>query len=209
MKRFLLSVVLMLAMFSSGNHVDAKATWEKATKKVQQSLVYIQSGPGVCTGFVIDEVRRYVMTAAHCAPEHEGTTIWADRGISRIVGFDRNKDMMVLQVEELDPSRRALKLAKKESRSQEKIVAIGYANGLERPTIVWATVLSRSVMVWGVSGNPYMAVRPTFIRGQSGGPAVNINGDVVLIIQLGSDGANVGFGTSAKVIKERMGRFFA
>ena len=206
MKRFILSVVLMFAMFSSGNHVDAKATWEKATKKVQQSLVYIQSGPGVCTGFVIDETRRYVMTAAHC---HLAEPIWVDRGISRVVGYDSKKDMMVLQVEELDPSKRALKLSKKEARAQQEIVAIGYAHGLERSTVIRALVIQRSANVWGVPGNPYVMVKPTFIGGQSGGPAVNINGDVVLIIQMGSEGANIGLGTSAKIIKERMGRFFA
>jgi S1-C subfamily serine protease len=206
MKRFLLSLVMLFALVGSQNDLAAKATWDKAVKKVQQSLVYIQSGPAVCTGFVIDEERRYVMTAAHCrlAPE-----IWADRSASRIVGFDSNKDMMVLQVEELDPSRKRLKLAKKEARAQTEIVAIGFALGLENPTVIRGIVLQRSGMLWGAPGNPYVIVRPTFIGGQSGGPAVNINGDVVLIIQMGSDGANIGLGTSAKLMRERMGRFFA
>ena len=206
MKRLLLSSMMVIALVGNQTDLNAKATWDKAVKKVQQSLVYIQSGPAVCTGFVIDEERRYVMTAAHCRNSAE---IWADRSRSRVVGFDTNKDMMVLQVEELNASRRRLKLAKKDARAQHELVAIGFAHGLEQATVIHGVVIQRSAMIWGVSGNPYVMVRPTFIGGQSGGPAVNIHGDVVLIIQMGSEGANIGLGTSTTVIRERMGHFFS
>jgi S1-C subfamily serine protease len=57
-------------------------------------------------------------------------------------------------------------------------------------------------------GGPFISTDASFVGGQSGGPVVDINGNVVSIVQRGDDGTT-GMGVGVEIIRERMGRFFA
>ncbi len=46
-----------------------------------------------------------------------------------------------------------------------------------------------------------------FVPGQSGGPVVDANGDVVMVVQMGSQ-LGLGLGMGAETIRSKMGKYF-
>lgn len=198
-------VLVMLAGLSLKTGAN---DWSAVIKTVEPSIVYIEIGnAGACTGFVIDQVRHYVMTAAHCAPgEHD--VLWVDRVIGRVVSRDTKKDLMVVEAKDIDPTRPALKLAEKNPVRGQDVMSIGYGFALERPFFRQAHVQDDALMIpEGGVGGPYISTDSPFVSGQSGGPVVDYAGRVVCIVQRG-DGGTTGLGTGTEIIRARMGRFF-
>ena len=183
--------------------------WSAVVKQLERSIVFVEIGDrGACTGFVIDEARHYVMTAAHCAP-NEHDVLWVDRVVAKGISRDTKKDLLVVEVKDLDPARKALKLAAKNPAIGEEIMSAGYGYALERPFFRQAHIQDDALMIpEGGVGGPYISTDAPFVGGQSGGPGVNLAGEVVLIVQRG-DGGTTGLGVGTEIIRERMGRFFA
>lgn len=183
--------------------------WSAVVKQLERSIVFVEIGDrGACTGFVIDEARHYVMTAAHCAP-NEHDVLWVDRVVAKVISRDTKKDLLVVEVKDLDPARKALKLAAKNPAIGEEIMSAGYGYALERPFFRQAHIQDDALMIpEGGVGGPYISTDAPFVGGQSGGPGVNLAGEVVLIVQRG-DGGTTGLGVGTEIIRERMGRFFA
>lgn len=177
--------------------------WTSVVQHVMKSVVYIENNEGACSGFVIDAERKYVLTAAHC--DAEGS-VWIDRVLGKIVSKDTKKDLAVYKVAELDPAHPAIKLSDKDPVIGQEVMSIGYGMALERPFFRKAMVSDTAVQIPDIGG-PFIAVDAPFVGGQSGGPVVNADGEVTLIVQRAS--GTTGIGVSASIIKERMGRFFA
>lgn len=59
----------------------------------------------------------------------------------------------------------------------------------------------------GIDGGPFISTDSPFVGGQSGGPVVDDEGAVVMIVQRG-DGGTTGLGVGAETIKRCVGRFF-
>lgn len=200
MRKSLLTLLFVLVSF-----VPALANdWSGVVKSVENSVVYIDiNGESACTGFVIDTKRKYVMTAAHC----DGDVLWVDRVKGTVISKDLKKDLMILEVKELDPTKTALKLAGGDPAIGQEVMSIGFGYALERPFFRKSMVSDNAVMIpeSGIGG-PFIGVDSGFIGGQSGGPVVNDQGEVVSIVQMASD--KLGIGVGAKIIKERVGRFF-
>lgn len=179
--------------------------WSSVIKTVEKSIVWVEIGDeGACTGFVIDQARHYVMTAAHCSPGEHGI-LWVDRVPARVVSRDTKKDLLVVEVKDIDPTRPALKLAAKNPERGQELMSAGYGYALERPFFRQAHVQDDAVA--DIAGGPYISTDTSFVGGQSGGPVVNIAGEVVMIVQQGDRGTT-GLGVGVETIKERMGRFF-
>lgn len=179
------------------------ADWSQVVKQVEKSVVFVEVGDeGSCTGFVIDQKRHYVMTAAHCYKE----SMWADRVPAHVVSRDVKKDLLVIEVKDLDPSRPALHLAEHNPERGSEVMSVGYGYGLERPFFRQAHVQDDQLTLPS-EGGPYISTDSTFVPGQSGGPVVNIAGEIVAIVQLGDNGST-GMGVGADIIRDRMGRFF-
>jgi S1-C subfamily serine protease len=177
--------------------------WAPLIDRVLKSVVYVESEDGSCTGFVIDTKRKFVMTAAHC----EGQDVWVDRVRAEIVAKDTKKDLMVLEVKNLDPQRPALKLAAADPKIAQEVLSVGFGMALERPFFRKAMVSDTAVQIPEAGiGGPYIGLDSAFVGGQSGGPVVNSSGEVVLIVQMASN--TVGIGVGAAIIRDRMGRFF-
>lgn len=192
---------LILLLFAS----PALATdWSDVVKKVDRSIVYIESESGSCTGLVIDQKKHLVLTAAHCDSEH-GTPLWVDLTLSRVVAKDTKKDLLVLEVKDLDPTRPALKMAAKNPAIGEEVMNIGFGMGLDRPFFRQAHVQDDQTNIPELNG-PFISLDSAFVGGQSGGPVVNKDGEVVLLVQRASN--TVGIGVGVDTIKERVGRFF-
>ena len=185
------------------------ADWSDVIKQVEKALVWVEVGDqGGCSGFVIDTARKYVMTAQHCQPSETGV-VWVDRVPAKVISRDVKKDLLVVAAENLNPERTALRLATKNPIRGQEVMSAGFGFSLERPFFRKASVQDDQMMIpEGGVGGPYISTDAPFVAGQSGGPVVDIEGNVVSIVQRG-DGGTTGLGVGVDIIRERMGRFFA
>jgi serine protease Do len=202
MRKLLLTLFLFPFVFLPIS--AATNDWSAVVKKVEKALVYIEMDGSGCSGFVVDTVRKYVQTAAHCDAEK----MWVDRVAATVISKDSKKDLMILELKNMDPALTALTLASSDPEIGQEVMSVGYGYALERPFFRKSMVSDNAVMIpeSGIGG-PFIGVDSGFIGGQSGGPVVDINGDVVAIVQRASD--KLGIGVGASVIRERMGRFWA
>lgn len=204
MRRSLVALIFgvaCMALLGMTNLALYAADWSATIKQVEKSVLFMEIG---CTAFVIDATRKYVLTAAHC--EDEGKEIWVDRVRATVVAKDGKKDLMVLEVKHLDPSRPALQLAPANPVRGQELMAVGYGYALERMFFRMTHVADDAVMIPEIGG-PFIGTDTAFVGGQSGGPVVDFDGRVVMIVQRASE--TVGIGVGADVIRERVGRFFA
>lgn len=204
MKRSLLSLLLLITFAAIPIWA---ADWSPIADKVVQSIAFLDGAQGSCTAFVIDQNRGYVLTAAHCYMEGKGEEggMQVDNIPAKVVAKDQKKDLMVLKVEGIN--RPALKLAAHNPKVGEEVASYGYGLGLEHPLFRVTHVSSTDTTIDG-SGLPegLIAVDSQFVAGQSGGPVVNTNGEVVMVVEAGGQG--IGLGPGAETIKSRMGRYF-
>lgn len=208
MKR-LLSSILALSLFFAPVPTFAEANWTAIAKQIQRSVVYLESADGACTAFVInssakgkdDEDVDYVLTAAHC----EGKDMYVDQTPVTIKSKDTKKDLMVLEVPDLD--RPAIGLAKENPKQGEEVMSFGYGYALDRP-LARVTHISddNTYIPTGGIGGPLMVTDVGFVSGQSGGPVVDTAGNVVMIVQMGNP--YVGIGVGAETIKSKVGKYF-
>lgn len=202
-----LRFLLVLGLCVVGTPIHA-ADWADVIKRAEQSIVFVEIGnAGSCTGFVIDQVRHYVLTAAHCAPgEHE--VLWVNNVPAKVISRDSKKDLLVVKAEDIDPLLPALQLAPTNPVRGQEVMSCGYGMGLERPFFRQAHVQDDATMIpeEGIGG-PFISLDSAFVGGQSGGPVVNHDGQVVMIVQRASN--TVGIGVGADIIRVRMGRFFS
>ena len=205
MKRLIVVALALLLASPLPTFAQADVDWVALARIVRASIVEIASDGGACTGFVINsEVKKekqdvdYILTAAHC----EGTNLLADLKPAAVKAKDFKNDLMVLEIDNTD--RPSLKLAKVDAKVGEEVASYGYGYALDQPLFRMAHVSAKDINIG--ERVQYQAIDSTFVPGQSGGPVVNRKGEVVLVVQLGSD--SVGFGVGAEKINDRVGRYF-
>lgn len=190
-----------LCVFALPTMFASSVDWAQTAAAVRQSIVEIsigEEGKGGCTGFVSDNDKDLVVTAAHC----DGPKLLADSMPTTIKAKDVKSDLMVLEVKGID--RPALRLAKNDPRVGDEVASFGYGYALDQPLFRVAHVSARNTNIG--ERVQYLAVDASFVPGQSGGPVVNGLGEVVMVVQLGTE--VVGFGVGAERIEDRVGRFF-
>jgi S1-C subfamily serine protease len=185
------------------------ADWAALAAPLNKSVVYIETKGGSCTGFVINahatnkdrEDVDYILTAAHC----NGAEMYADQTAAKVLWLDTKKDLMVLEVSDLN--RPALKLAKDNPKIGDEVASFGYGWGLERPMFRTAHVSDDDTYIPedGIGG-PFIVIDAQFVSGQSGGPVINLAGEVALIVQRG--GSGVGIGVGAETIRNKTGKYW-
>jgi serine protease Do len=180
--------------------VPAFAQWTKIAPSLSESIVFIESEGGSCSGFVIDNERDLVQTAAHC----EGEKMYVDQSPATIHAKDAKSDLMVIYVKGID--RPALKLATKNPEVGQEVATYGFGYGLEQPLFRVHHVSANDAQIPELSYR-YVTVDTGFLPGQSGGPVVDVNGNVVAIVQRGNE--VIGLGLPAEEIKKRMGKHYA
>lgn len=201
MRRSLLALVS--ALLALAPRLIAADPWPGVVKHVESALVSVENSEGSCSGSVIDTARKYVLTAAHC----DGSELYADRVVAHVLAKDTHEDLMVLKVEDLDPSRTALTLASKNPGIQTQVLSCGFGYALERPFYRSARIADNAIVIPGIA-QTFIGTDAPFIGGMSGGPVVNDLGQIVSIVQR-SDASALGIGVGAEMIRERVGRFFA
>jgi S1-C subfamily serine protease len=127
----------------------------------------------------------------------------------KVIARDRKRDLMVLHVEKLD-TLPALKLAAGNPKVGQQVASTGWGYNLNESMFRPAWISNEKLIVPDPQfalGGPYIAVGAAFVGGMSGAPVVNAAGEVVMIVQFGTD--RVGMGVGAEEIGDRMGKFFA
>lgn len=195
MKRFFITIALVLSMSLPSFAQD----WSEVAKKLLDSIVFLEGESGSCTGFVSDNDRDLVMTAAHCDMKE----MYADLAPAKVFAKDTKNDLMVLKVEGID--RPSLKLAKADPKIGELVASYGYGWGLEKPLFRVHHIAQTDVQIPSLAGL-FVVTDTTFVAGMSGGPVVNSKGEVVMIVQRGD--ASTGLGVPATFIDAKMGKYF-
>lgn len=199
MKRVLSTVLASLLFLSIPVFA---ADWFVVAANLNKSVVAVQIGErGSCSGFVIDNERDFVLTAAHCSAK--GEDLYVDLAPAKIRAKDTKNDLMVLEVEGID--RPAMKLANKDPKVGMEVASLGWGYGLNEPLFRLAHVSAVGINL-RESGDPYIAIDATFVPGQSGGPVVNEKGEVLMLVQMGTE--IVGFGVGAERIEKSLGKYF-
>lgn len=137
----------------------------------------------LCTAFSINQQRGYYMSAAHCLIEG---TPFIDGHPSQLLFQDDALDVAVFRTESfrwaLPPSRKPIVVT-------ERLMAYGYGYGLAQP-------LFKELRVAGVNiafaNDSWSLVDSSVIPGMSGGPIINLRGEVVGLVQQ-SDTLTSGF----------------
>lgn len=200
MKRFLISIALALVVLAP---VRAANTWNVVAERVEKSLALVAVGSeGFCTAFSINEKENYVLTANHCfGHDIEGKDILVDNAPAKLVARDVKRDLMVLFVKGLDKP--AIHMAKQNPHVGDEMASYGFGYALSKPLfrVTHASAID-------TDETPNQIITDTdFVAGQSGGPVVDENGDLVMIVQAG-DGHGLGIGWGVENIKKSMGRYF-
>jgi S1-C subfamily serine protease len=196
-KRMLIAVIIAALPTIA---VAQSISWIKTAQLVRESMVNIESTDGRCTGFVIDNDRDFVLTAAHC----DGKEMYVDLAPAKVRAKDVKNDLMVLYVEGID--RPAMKPAAKNPQIGEQVASYGFGAGWERPMFRLTHVSDNQMMVPDIEGGPWIVLDASFIPGQSGGAIFNMRGEVVSIVQRGTSG--LGLGVGVEIIMSKVGRYF-
>jgi S1-C subfamily serine protease len=208
MKRALVALVAGLYAFC-GVPLHARTDWAALVKTLEKSVVTIErDDKGTsCTGFIINSKAKdkndddidYVLTAAHC----EAAKLWADQSVATVIAKNKEKDLIVLSIEDSD--RPALKLAKDNPTVGQEAASFGYGYGLERPLFRLTHISAETYIPYDGIGGPLFMTDATFVGGQSGGPVINADGEVVMMVQLGTN--SVGMGVGSETIRQKVGKY--
>jgi S1-C subfamily serine protease len=179
------------------------ADWTATAKKASESIVYVESEAGSCTGFVVNAAWKgdtdLVLTAEHC----DGPKLFADYVVAKVVWKHQKADLMLLEI--ADSGRPAIPVASANPAIGEEIASYGYGYALERPMFRIAHVSDDEAALPDVSGGPFVMIDAGYVSGQSGGPCINAAGEVVSIVQQAS--GLVGIGVGAETIRAKAGRY--
>ncbi len=205
MKRFIkvLSVVLAAMIFVCGIPVSAASA--SGIDRARNGVVFITSELGSGSGFAIgsdlDGPVQYIVTAGHMVIDDESgyrcseVTVWFSAManefmIAEVYAVDTSRDLCVLRLPEPTTKRNALPINSTVLGSGEHVYAMGYPDygNAGKDYVTMST--SDMVMTDGIISQQmrmvknnlgfeaYMHSAPTSF-GNSGGPLVNSNGEVV------------------------------
>jgi len=196
------------------NQVDEPATDDRSRyadvyRAVSDSVVQIRvitpfGTAGTGSGFVYDE--RHLVTNEHVVSNAEElyvrypSTGWRE---ASVVGTDSDSDLAVLSVDEHPPAAGSLSLVEDEPAVGTEVVAIGNPYGLSGS--VSAGIVSgvdRTLSSPGEFSIPDTIQTDAAVNpGNSGGPLVNLEGEVVGVISAGQ-GDNIGLAISSALTRK-------
>jgi hypothetical protein len=181
-RKFAAALVVTVMFLVGGLATPAPSS--KVPTTVLNSIVRLQlpGGDTYCTGFVINQVKRFIMTADHCLGGNPPIVI--RRQFAREVFHLPHMDASVLEILPGDPLPPALKPDVGEMVLNQPATSFGYAEGKGLKRIDLFVVFPK-IMLPGADGS-FVLMSPNLIAGMSGGPILSEKG-VVGINMAGRD----------------------
>jgi serine protease Do len=183
---------------------------EKVFEQAQAAIVGVQAGPGLGSGFFVDE-RGLVVTNRHVVGSElelilqlSDTTEVRGRVVRSLRALD-----LAFALADLEAPCRALPLCAPDSiKVGQEVIAIGHPRGLHN-TVTRGIVSSLGRLI---NGTRYLQTDAAINPGNSGGPLINERGEVVGVSTLILAGAHgIGFalpaGALAGAVEEVRARF--
>ena len=181
------------------------ACTERGTvEKVKQSVVRVVGGESEGSGFAIQK-GGFILTNFHVIEsEPIPKVILPDNTFetAQVIMADKDADLAVIKINKNLP---ALRLARLDEISPaEEVLSIGYPLGGSLPGEASVTKGSFSRFIRDRKNNvQYLNTDMTFVSGVSGGPMVNIYGEVVGINTAGLTSGGMAMAISSDSIKEK------
>jgi len=212
MVRSFLSALLALLLITTPAY--AKDRTELASKlraSTRQAFLY-ENGEiaGYCTAFSINDAKDYFLTAAHCVDgvDYIAVSTWN----AYVIYVNPDADLAVLVVPDSGDVP-ALHLATEVAQGQE-LFNYGYGQGFSEPmfragycSIVDIAPFEKPMPQLHVGSDEHFTVTDfAIVPGQSGGPIVNADGNIVTINQLG-DGT-IGLGRVLSELYKYVGKYW-
>jgi S1-C subfamily serine protease len=185
----------------------AESTFTEVYRSVVDSVAAVRvqalSGTASGTAWVYDE--NHIVTNNHVVENGNSISIWfGDTGwrSARVVGTDIYSDLAVLRAPDLPAEATPLSLVDREPAIGTEVMAIGNPFGLAG-SVSTGVISGRNRSIPGPQGFSIPDAVQTdapLNPGNSGGPIVTLDGDVVAVANSGG-GDNIGFGISAAMVK--------
>lgn len=162
---------------------------KSAVEAVQPAVVLIQTtipdiGYATGSGFVVD-ARGYIVTNYHVIEDGSNITVFFNNGNSfdaTVVKTDPNRDVAVIKVNSSESNFPIVSLGSSmEAQIGEEILAVGYPYIAEWPVFT-SGIISGKARLFGYN---WLQLDAAVNHGNSGGPLINLNGEVIGINTLG------------------------
>jgi serine protease Do len=174
---------------------------------------YERRQQGMGSGVVVDP-RGYILTNEHVVREADELTITFQapeekKYAGKVVGSDPRSDLAVIKIEPKTPLTYAVLGDSDKVRVGDWAIAVGSPFGLEQTVTVGViSAMRQSLNIEGVSYSGLLQTDAAINRGNSGGPLVNIRGEVVgintAIYAPTGVFAGIGFAIPSNRVKEIM-----
>ena len=178
---------------------EADSPYSRVYRETADSVALVDPPRGQGTGFVYDA--DHVVTNAHVVGDADGADVRfasGEWGVGRVVGTDAHSDLAVIEVGERPASATPLPFADSPAVVGQEVVVIGNPFGLGG-TVTSGIVsgVNRSIpSPAGFSIPDAIQTDAAVNPGNSGGPMVSLEGEVLAVINSGG-GDNIAFGISA------------
>lgn len=191
LKRLLsITVVAWLAVLSGCAEANSFPDFTKLVDKVQPSVVSVKIevkrwgrvvGRGGGSGFIVDE-KGYILTNHHVVDGADTPVVKLYNGRefdAKVVGSDANTDVALLKIDAGDLDLKALEIGTtKDLKVGQWVLAFGAPFNLEQ-TVTAGIVSAKGRGEVGSQYVPFIQTDVAINRGNSGGPLINLDGEVV------------------------------
>jgi serine protease Do len=159
---------------------------EKFFKQFRQQNPRFKQGPrhpnamSLGSGFIISE-DGYVVTNNHVIDKEQSVTVITDDGTeynAKVVGKDDRTDLALLKVDAGSQKFTYVKFASDDTRVGDWVVAVGNPFGLGG-TVTAGIVSARGREIGAGPYDDFIQIDAAVNRGNSGGPAFNLKGEVI------------------------------
>ncbi|WP_223669529.1 Do family serine endopeptidase [Kangiella shandongensis] len=191
LKRFLsLTVIIWMTLLSSSLEAKSFPDFTQLVEEVQPSVVSIKVevkrwgrvvGRGGGSGFIVDE-DGYILTNHHVIADAETPVVKLYNGRefdAEIIGSDASTDVALLKIDSDELDLKALKLGNtRDLKVGQWVLAFGAPFNLEQ-TVTAGIVSAKGRGEVGSQYVPFVQTDVAINRGNSGGPLINLDGEVV------------------------------
>ncbi len=175
-------------------------------KSVVRIIVKSDQGASVGSGFVID-ADGSIMTNYHVIEGGKSAEVEFDTGDkSNVVGFttvDKERDLAIIKIDQGQKPLHQVRVASELPQKGEKVAAFGAPRGLSFTASDGIISAIRKTPEFSArSAGTYLQTTTPISPGNSGGPLVNMRGEVVGVNSFKIEGENLNFAASATDIRD-------